>query len=53
MKHLVLVTKESEGYALLQAGDGEKLERFGAYVLHRPDPQALFFADGSTPRMEG
>ncbi len=42
MKSSVLITNESEGYALLQAGDGEKLERFGAYVLHRPDPQALF-----------
>ncbi len=38
----ILITKESDGYALLDAGDGEKLERFGDFVLHRPDPQALF-----------
>jgi 23S rRNA (cytosine1962-C5)-methyltransferase len=29
-------------YELLDSGDGEKLERFGAYVLRRPDPQALW-----------
>lgn len=30
------------GYQLLDSGDGEKLERFGEYVLRRPDPQALW-----------
>ncbi len=30
------------GYALLDSGDGEKLERFGEVVLRRPDPQALW-----------
>jgi 23S rRNA (cytosine1962-C5)-methyltransferase len=29
-------------YALLDSGGGEKLERFGAVVLRRPDPQALW-----------
>ncbi len=29
-------------FALLDAGDGEKLERWGRYVLRRPDPQALW-----------
>lgn len=29
-------------YELLDSGEGEKLERFGAYVLRRPDPQALW-----------
>lgn len=29
-------------YELLDSGDGEKLERFGQYVLCRPDPQALW-----------
>lgn len=29
-------------YALLDSGDGEKLERFGEHVLSRPDPQALW-----------
>jgi 23S rRNA (cytosine1962-C5)-methyltransferase len=29
-------------YQLLDSGENEKLERFGAYVLRRPDPQALW-----------
>lgn len=29
-------------HALLDSGGGEKLERFGALVLRRPDPQALW-----------
>jgi 23S rRNA (cytosine1962-C5)-methyltransferase len=29
-------------HALLDSGAGEKLERFGALVLRRPDPQALW-----------
>ncbi|HEV8113892.1 MAG TPA: RsmD family RNA methyltransferase [Planctomycetota bacterium] len=29
-------------HALLDCGDGEKLERFGAVVVRRPDPQALW-----------
>lgn len=35
-------------YALLDSGDGEKLERFGSIVLRRPDPQALW-----RPRRDG
>jgi len=31
-----------EGYALLDSGGGEKLERFGSTTLVRPDPQALW-----------
>ena len=29
-------------YELLDSGDGEKLERFGNYVLARPEPKALW-----------
>lgn len=29
-------------YALLDSGEGEKLERFGPYVLVRPEPQAIW-----------
>lgn len=32
----------AEQYALLDAGDGYKLERFGGVTLARPDPQALW-----------
>jgi 23S rRNA (cytosine1962-C5)-methyltransferase len=31
----------SNDYALIDFGDGEKLERFGKYLVSRPDPQAL------------
>jgi len=31
-----------DGYELLDSGEAEKLERFGPYVLRRPDPQALW-----------
>jgi len=30
------------GHELLDSGHGEKLERFGGYVLRRPDPQAMW-----------
>ncbi|HEX2936433.1 MAG TPA: class I SAM-dependent methyltransferase [Bacteroidales bacterium] len=29
-------------YELIDSGNGEKLERFGKYVLRRPEPQALW-----------
>jgi len=38
----VLTTKASPDYELIDSGEGEKLERFGQYVLRRPDPQALW-----------
>ncbi len=39
---LVSVIGPSADYALLDSGDGEKLERWGDVVLSRPDPQALW-----------
>lgn len=33
---------ESDGYELLDSGDGKKLERFGKYVLARPCAQAVW-----------
>ncbi len=38
----ILITKSSSNYELLDSGDGEKLERFGNFILSRPDPQALW-----------
>lgn len=38
----ILITKPSDGYELIDSGEGEKLERFGDVVLSRPDPQALW-----------
>ena len=31
-----------QDYALLDSGDGEKLERFGSTVMIRPEPKALW-----------
>lgn len=43
MKELnVLITKSGSDYELLDSGLEEKLERFGKFVLSRPDPQALW-----------
>src|SRR3954465_15303586 len=42
MNSSILVTRASKDYELLDSGEGEKLERFGEVVLHRPDPQALW-----------
>ncbi len=38
----ILITERSDGYELLDSGDGYKLERFGEKVLSRPDPQAIW-----------
>jgi 23S rRNA (cytosine1962-C5)-methyltransferase len=38
----ILVTEKTEGYELLDSGEGQKLERFGERVLSRPDPQAIW-----------
>ena len=35
-------SKDWKDYELLDSGCGEKLERFGAYVLARPEPKALW-----------
>lgn len=42
MDYKILETKGSEGYELLDSGEGEKLERFGKIITRRPDPQALW-----------
>jgi len=31
-----------QDFSVLDTGDGEKLERWGAYVLRRPDPQVIW-----------
>jgi 23S rRNA (cytosine1962-C5)-methyltransferase len=38
---LMLTTEGWEDYALLDLGDGVKLERYGRYVIVRPDEQAM------------
>ncbi len=40
---LALITTQGfKGYALLDSGRGRKLERFGAIIVDRPEPQALW-----------
>lgn len=38
----ILAVCPDDQYALLDSGDGEKLEKYGQYILSRPDPQALW-----------
>lgn len=38
----ILKISSCQDYELLDSGDGEKLERYGKFVLSRPDPQALW-----------
>ncbi len=40
--YLILKTRASADYELLDSGEGEKLERYGRFVFSRPDPQALW-----------
>lgn len=42
MDYLILKTKPSTDYELIDSGEGEKLERYGRFVFSRPDPQALW-----------
>lgn len=39
---LILETPASDEYALLDSGNGRKLERYGPYVIDRPEGQALW-----------
>ncbi|MEM7656248.1 MAG: class I SAM-dependent methyltransferase [Bacteroidota bacterium] len=38
----LLTPKHWQAYELIDSGSGEKLERFGKYVLRRPEPQAVW-----------
>lgn len=39
---LILETGVSENYALIDSGNGQKLERYGDYRIIRPEGQALW-----------
>ena len=39
---MILKTTKQKEYELLDSGNGEKLERYGPYILRRPDPEALW-----------
>ena len=36
-------------YRLIDASDGERLERWGDYVLIRPDPQVIWKSERTNP----
>lgn len=38
----MLVAKDWKDYELIDTGNGEKLERWGKYILRRPDPQVIW-----------
>lgn len=38
----MLLADDWKDYELIDAGGGEKLERWGRYILRRPDPQAIW-----------
>ena len=39
---MLKISDEWEDYECIDAGNGEKLERWGKYILRRPDPQAMW-----------
>ena len=39
---ILKVAKDWKDYVVLATGDGEKLEKWGKYVLLRPDPQIIW-----------
>ncbi len=38
----MFITNDFEDYKILDTGDGMKLERWGEYILSRPDPQVIW-----------
>ena len=41
------ITQQFPDYELLDSGDFEKLERFGKYIVRRPEPQAIWHKNRS------
>lgn len=39
---MILKVKKQKDYELVDSGEGKKLERYGSYLLIRPDPEALW-----------
>lgn len=39
---MILKVEKQKDYELIDSGNGEKLERYGDYILRRPDPEALW-----------
>ncbi len=45
---MILLAEDWKDYELLDAGNGEKLERWGNIVLRRPDPQIIWPSSAET-----
>ncbi|HOJ11169.1 MAG TPA: class I SAM-dependent methyltransferase [Clostridiales bacterium] len=48
----MLVASDWKDFELIDAGNGEKLERWGKYILRRPDPQAIWPVAGDPDNWE-
>jgi 23S rRNA (cytosine1962-C5)-methyltransferase len=48
MECTMFYAKDWNDYELLDTGSGEKLERWGTYILRRPDPQIIWPLDKET-----
>ena len=42
MRSVMYVSDQWNDYAVLDTGDGAKLERWGKIILDRPDPQVIW-----------
>ncbi len=48
----LFITEPQTDYELLDSGSNYKLERYGRFVLSRPDPQALWSTDRNTEKWQ-
>nr|MDD6335857.1 class I SAM-dependent methyltransferase [bacterium] len=46
----MFIANDWQDFAVIDCGGGEKLERWGDYVLRRPDPQAIWARDEGEAR---
>ncbi|MFO7636664.1 MAG: class I SAM-dependent methyltransferase [Clostridia bacterium] len=49
----MIIADQWKDYELIMTGDGQKLERWGEYVLKRPDPQAIWPPGREWPAAHG
>ena len=46
---MMWISDEWKDYEVLDTSDGERLERWGKYILVRPDPQVIWSTPHSAP----
>ena len=46
------ISDQWKEYEVLDASDGERLERWGNYILVRPDPQVIWSTEKRDPRWQ-